>query len=109
MYGLLQAGILIQKLLSECLQCYGYFQRKLVHELWKHKWHPIQFALVVDDFAVKYMGVEHARHLVSVLKQNFKMSEGWKGNKFIGLAIDWNYDSWKVHISIPKYVHRALT
>ena len=62
MYGLLQAGLLANKLLEKRLNINGYFQSKLVPGLWKHEWRPIQFTLVVDDFGVKYVGKEHALH-----------------------------------------------
>jgi hypothetical protein len=30
----------------------------------------ISFTLVVDDFGGKYVGKEHAMHLISILKEN---------------------------------------
>jgi hypothetical protein len=35
--------------------------------LWLHKMRPISFTLIVDDFAVKYMGKQHAEHLQNAL------------------------------------------
>ena len=55
MYGLPQAGILAQKLLEERLNAAGYHQSQYTPGLWTHKWRPICFTLVVDDFGVKYM------------------------------------------------------
>ena len=81
MHGLLQAGLLSQILLEERLQKYGYEQSKLKPGFWKHKWRPIWFTLVVDDFGVKYVGKEHERHLVSVIKENYEISEDWEGKK----------------------------
>eukprot|EP00978_Attheya_sp_CCMP212_P016490 scaffold43259_cov66-Attheya_sp.AAC.3 len=56
MYGLPQAGIFAQKLLTERLQPEGYYPCRYTPGLWKHKWRPITFMLVVDDFGVKYIG-----------------------------------------------------
>lgn len=56
MHGLAQAGLLANELLEKCLIKARYKQSKLVTGLWKHGWQPIQFTLVVDDFAVKYVG-----------------------------------------------------
>ena len=67
-YGLPQAGLLAQILLEERLQKHGYKHSKLTPGFWKHKWRPVCFTLVVDDSGVKYVGKEHAQHLVSVLK-----------------------------------------
>jgi hypothetical protein len=63
MYGLLQAGIIAQELLEKRLKAHGYNHSKTMPGLWTHKWHPITFSLIVDNFGVKYIGEEHAQHL----------------------------------------------
>ena len=63
MYGLPHAGLIANELLEQRLNKHGYHQSKLVPGLWKHKWRPIWFTLVVDDFGIKYVGKEHAMHL----------------------------------------------
>ena len=55
MYGLPQPGLLFNELPEKRLKKRGYEQIKLAPGLWKHKWRPIQFTLVVDDFGVKYV------------------------------------------------------
>ena len=42
--------------------------------VWTHHWCPIQFALVVDDFGVKYTGKENAKFLMIGLKYDYKIS-----------------------------------
>ena len=74
MYGLPQSGLLAQELLEKRLNDEDYFQSDIVPGLWKHKWRPIKFTLVVDDFGVMYEGEEHAKHLVSVLKEHYEIS-----------------------------------
>jgi len=59
MYGLLQAGILANKLLKECLARHGYFEQPHTPGLWKHVSRPIWFNLCVDDFRIKYIGRKH--------------------------------------------------
>ena len=88
MYGLPQAGILAQKLLEERLNDEGYFQSKITPGFWTHKWRPICFTLVVDDFGVKYVGEEHARHLLSIIKRDYKCKAEWEGERYIGLTLD---------------------
>ncbi len=54
-YGLPQAGIIAQDLLTKRLHKAGYRQSKVTPGYWRHDWHPISFTLVVDDFGVKYI------------------------------------------------------
>jgi hypothetical protein len=56
MYGLSQAGIVAQELLVKWLKEHGYSQSKPTPGLWTHKWQPITFSLIVDNFGVKYIG-----------------------------------------------------
>ena len=109
MYGLPQAGLIAQEELEGRLNKHGYRQSKLVPGLWLHDWRPISFSLVVDDFGVKYVGREHAEHLQSVLKEHYEVATDWKGTKYIGLTLDWDYDQREVHVSLPGYVERAAT
>eukprot|EP00804_Cyclotella_cryptica_P006027 CCRYP_000266-RA/>CCRYP_000266-RA protein AED:0.28 eAED:0.30 QI:0/0/0/1/1/1/3/0/662 len=108
MYGLPHAGLIANKLLEKQLNKHGYHQSKLVSGLWKHKWRPIWFTLVVDDFGVKYVGKEHALHLKSVLESYYPLSTNWTGYRYIGVRLDWNYCNRKVHLSMPGYKAKAL-
>jgi hypothetical protein len=108
MYGLPQAGILAQELLEQRLNKHGYSQSKVIHGLWMHKSQPISFTLVVDDFGVKYVGREHAMHLISILKEHYEISEDWTGSKYIGITFDWDYPGRRVHLSMPGYILKAL-
>ena len=56
MYGLPQAGILANKLLAKRLAKHCYYQVQHTPGLWRHVSRPIAFALVVDDFLIKYEG-----------------------------------------------------
>jgi hypothetical protein len=108
MYGLHQAGLLEQEQLTKRLNKAGYTQSEVTPGFWKHKWRPINFALVVDDFGVKYVGEEHANHLISVLKEHYEIDVDWEGTSFIGLTLDWDYSGHKVHLSMPGYITKAL-
>ena len=81
---------------------------KLVPGLWKHDWRPIQFTLVVDDFGVKYIGKEHAQHLFKTIQQHYPVTPEWKGKRYIGITLDWDYKKRQVHLSMPGYVKKAL-
>jgi hypothetical protein len=59
MYGLKQAGLLANQLLQTRLEPFGYYPARHTPGLWLHKTQPISFTLVVDNFAVKYVGKQH--------------------------------------------------
>jgi hypothetical protein len=69
MYGLPQAGILANKLLQRNLAKDGYHPTTHTHGLWTHDTRPISLSLVVDDFGVKYVGREHAEHLMTCIRK----------------------------------------
>ena len=79
MYGLPYAGIIAQNLLEERLEKHGYKQSDQTPGFWTHATHPISFTLIVDDFGVKYVGKEHANHLIRVLEEIYEIEKDWKG------------------------------
>jgi len=108
MYGLPQAGIIAQELLTKRLKEHGYSQSETTPGLWKHEWHPIIFSLVIDDFGVKYVGEEHTQHLLKTIQKYYQCSVGKEGEQYCGLTIRWDYPHKKVHISMPKYIENGL-
>jgi hypothetical protein len=78
-WGLPQAGILTNKLLHKRLAAHGYYKCINMPGLWRHEWLPTTFTLVVDDFGVKYVGKEHADHLIACIKENTNSPKiGWE-------------------------------
>ena len=73
MYGLLQAGLLTQELLTKQLAKHCYKQSDVTPGLWIGECRPICFSLVIDGFGVEYVGREHAAHLVSALKEIYEL------------------------------------
>ncbi|KAL7478587.1 hypothetical protein ACHAW6_004346 [Cyclotella cf. meneghiniana] len=108
MYGLLQAGLLANEMLEKQLNKHGYFHSKITPGLWKHTTCPITFTLIVDDFGVKYIGKEHAVHLLSVIQQHYKCKADWTGARYISIHLTWDYDKGQVHLYMPDYVQKAL-
>ena len=109
MYGLPRAGMIAQKLLGERLNQKGYYQSAQTPGFWKHKWRPVCFSLIVDNFGVKYVGKEHAQHLIETLKEFYTITTDWEGEKYSGISMDWGYVRCKVHLSMPGYYKEALT
>ena len=55
-YGLPQSGKLANDLLRTRLNKAGYYEAATTMGLWRHKWRPIMFVLIVDDFGIEYVG-----------------------------------------------------
>ena len=51
----------------------------------------LKASLVVGHFSVNYVGKEHAGHLVSVIKENYGVTDNWEGKQHLGLTFDWDY------------------
>jgi hypothetical protein len=107
-YGLPQAGILANDLLRSRLLAEGYYEAESTPGLWRHKWRPIQFCLIVDDFGVEYVGIEHFTHLLDVLKKFHGVQFNMAGDKFAGINIKWDYANSRCHISMPGYIETLL-
>jgi hypothetical protein len=108
MYGLPQAGIIVQELLSDQLSLHDYSQSKTTPGLWKHKSCPIVFSLIVNGFGVKDGGKENAQHLLDTIQKYSKCLCDWDGEQYCGLTIKWDYNGRKVHLLMPTYVQKAL-
>jgi hypothetical protein len=109
MYGLPQAGILANTRLKKHLEKYGYTPAARTPGLFTHASRPITFALIVDDFGVKYVGKENAEHLGNVIRDLYTITEDWKGNIYLGITLDWNYAAKTVDLSMLGYIEKGLT
>lgn len=112
-YGLPQSGKLSNDQLRKRLYDFGYFECTTTPGLWKHKWRPITFVLIVDDFGIEYVGKEHAEHLLDALKQFYdNITVDWEGSKFAGIDLDWNYArrhcDRAVRLSMNGYIKKVL-
>jgi hypothetical protein len=109
MYGLPQAGILANKLLAKRLAKHGYYQVRHTPGLWRHTFCPIMFCLVVDDFAIQYVGKDHANHLLNLLRNDYEaVSVDWKAALYCGITCDWDYKNRTCDMSMPGYVKATL-
>jgi hypothetical protein len=69
--------------------------------VWLHKTRQISFTLVVDDFAVKYVGKEHAHHLHNALLRSYEITTYWGGTVYSGMMLKWYYQKNTCDISMP--------
>jgi hypothetical protein len=109
MYGLKQAGLIVNQLLQTCLTPFGYYPARHTPGLWLHNSRSISFTLVVDDFAVKYMGKQHAEHLRNALLQTYELTTDWTATVYSGMTFKWDYDKRACNISMPGYVSNVLS
>ena len=108
MYGLPQAGIIANLQLVKRLEPFGYYPVTHTPGLWRHRTRPILFSLVVDDFGVKYVGKEHAQHLIDTLASFYEITVDWEATKYCGITLKWDYVNRTVDLSMPNYVADAL-
>jgi hypothetical protein len=64
---------------------------------------------VVDDFGVKYVGKEHADHLINCLKEEtYKLTEDWTDDLYCGILLRWDYTACTLDILMPGYIKKQL-
>ena len=107
-YGLKQAGKLANDLLTERLDNHGYYQCATTPGLWRHKWRPITFVLIVDDFGLKYVGKRHADHLLAALTDSYRVTTDWTGSKFAGIDLTWDYARRTCRLTMADYIANLL-
>ena len=107
-YGLAQSGALSHKQLETVIGKEGYYPSRFTPSLYLHKTRPISFTLVVDDFGVKYVNKEDALHLEKTLKDAYPMKSDWKGERYIGIDLNWDYEKRTLKTSMKDYVRKAL-
>ena len=108
MYVLPQYVRLSNYLLTKCPTPKGYFQCTHTPKLWRQKWRPILFSLVVDNIEVKYVGKENVDHLITANRELYPVAEDWDVSLYFSIILQWYYQKQTVDISMPGYVAEAL-
>jgi hypothetical protein len=109
MYGLKQAGLLANQLLQTRLAPFGYYLVRHTPGLWLHKMRPISFSLVVDNFAVNYVGKQHADNLINALLKTYELTTDWVATVYSGMTLKWDYKNRTCDISMLGYVSNVLS
>jgi hypothetical protein len=108
MYGLKQAGLIANTLLQTRLAPFGCYPTRHTPGLWLHKTRPTSFTLIVDDFAVKYIGKQHAKHLRNALLRIHELTTDWTVKVYSGMTLQWDYKRKTCDISMSGYVSNVL-
>ena len=66
-------------LLRTRLNKYGYYETTTTPGLWRHKWSPIIFVLIVYDFSIEYVGDNHLKHIQTALTNHYMITEDLDG------------------------------
>ena len=104
-YGLKEAGALANEQLQHHLAPYGYTPTKYTPGLWKHQSNNNMFALVVDDFALKYIGKDNALHLIKALQDKYEDVEvNWDGTKLCGINLQWDYVKRQYKLNLKGFI-----
>jgi hypothetical protein len=87
-------------LLKQSVLPFGYYPARHTPVLWLHKTQPISFSLVVDDFAVKYVGKQHDNHLRHALLKTYELTTDLEATVYSGMTFKWDYKNqnmWHFH------------
>ena len=63
---------------------------------------------MVDDFGIEYVGNDHANYLIQMLTPYYDITIDWKGDKFLGIDLDWDYHKRTVRLSMKNYIVKVL-
>ena len=66
------------------------------------------FELVVKDFGVEHIGESNAKYIIHTLRQHWDITKNWKGDKFLGIDFEWNYNDHTSRMSMKKYIQQLL-
>ena len=77
--------------------------------MWRHKWRPIVFTLIVDNFGVEYVGKRHADHLLNAIKENYDVTVNEKGELYAGINLKWDYDKCTCRLTMEDYIFELRT
>jgi hypothetical protein len=83
---------------------FGNYPARHTPGLWLQKTRPIDFSLIVDDFAVKYVKNENAEHLRNALLHSYELTTDWGGTFYSGMTLKWDYKNSTCDISMPGYI-----
>ena len=100
--------MLSNKILEARLNKAGYYQCPTTPGLWRHKWCPILFCLIVEDFDIEYVDKRHADHLRDTLLKHYEITQDWTGSRFAGIDIALDYYKRTCRLSIKNYIKNPL-
>ena len=108
MPGLGASGLLSQLRLLAQLYSFDFLQTATPC-LFRHRTRDITFALVVDDFLIRYKDIDDLHHFTTCLSELFHIKVYPECVSFLGFTIDYNRTARTLSISYPSYIPDLLT
>ena len=72
--------------------------------MWRHKWQPVLFSLIVHDFGVEYVGKHHAKNLLNALKENYEVTVNEKGDLYADINLTWDYVKRTCRLTMDNFI-----
>jgi hypothetical protein len=57
---------------------------------------------------VKYVGHEHADHLIQCIKETYELTKDLTRDLYCGIKLDWDYNARTLNILMPGYITKLL-
>ena len=108
MYGLNQAGIIVNQDLVKHMAPFGYHPVKHTSRLWVNDSKKTLFSLVVDNFCVQYCSTENFEIFLNALRAKYLITVDMEATVYIGIKLKWDYVHRTVTLLMPSYVRKAL-
>jgi hypothetical protein len=90
MYGLKQARRIANEAIVQRLATHDFIQCRHTPGLFRHKFRPIFFTLIIDDFFVVYTCQEDADFLISCLRLHYDTKVDWTASLYSGITMAWD-------------------
>jgi len=108
MPGLAISGLLSHLRLLAQLYSYDFIQTATPC-LFRHRTRDITFALVVDDFAIKYSSLDDLKYFTACLSELYHIKVHPECVSFLGFNIDYDRTARTISLSYPSYIPDLLT
>ena len=108
-YCLTQSGYLANQDLIRNLAPFVYYPSACIPGLWLHKTRKTKFTLVVDNFGIKTLRPEDTQHLIEAITSTYPVKVDYRGTKYIGIDLKWDYSASTCRTSMNGYNKKALT
>ena len=107
--GPAEAGRIANQDMADHLAKFGHHECKFTPGLFTHETRPIQFSLIADDFAVKWINKSDFDHLLQSLETKCTMTCDMEGKQHVGMHPEWNCDTREVICSMDQCIQDALS